>query len=141
MGAGHSAIAAAIDYRMDYSTLKHLHMGAVALSAIGFFARGLAALTGATWVRSRAAKTLPHVLDTMLLASALAMVWLLQLNPFATPWLLAKILGLLAYIGLGMLALHPGFARPLRAVAWLAALLVLAWITSVAILKNPLGFL
>ena len=126
---------------MDYSTLKHLHMGAVALSAIGFFARGLASLRGAVWVHSRLAKTLPHVLDTLLLASALGLVWMLQLNPFATPWLLAKILGLLLYIALGMLALRPGFSRPLRVVAWVAALLVLAWMATVAISKNPLGFL
>ena len=126
---------------MDYSTLKHIHMGAVALSATGFAARGLGALMGAAWVQSRPAKTLPHVLDTLLLASALSMVWMLQLNPFATPWLLAKILGLLAYITLGMVALRARFARPLRATAWVAALLVLGWMASVAITKNPAGFL
>jgi uncharacterized membrane protein SirB2 len=126
---------------MDYQTVKTLHMGAVALSATGFAVRGLAALRGAAWVQGRAAKTLPHVLDTLLLLSALSLVWMLGLNPLTTPWLLAKLLGLLLYIALGMLVLRPRFALSLRAAAWLAALLVLGWIVSVALSKNPMGFL
>ena len=48
---------------MDYALIKTVHQGAVALSVAGFFARGAAALAGAAWVRSRAARTLPHVVD------------------------------------------------------------------------------
>ena len=92
---------------MDYATLKLVHQGAVTLSIAGFFARGLGSLAGAAWVRGRAARTLPHVVDTVLLASAIGLAWLLQLNPLTTPWLAAKIAGLLAYIGLGMVALRP----------------------------------
>lgn len=116
-------------------------MGAVALSATGFAMRGLAALRGAAWVQGRLAKTLPHAVDTVLLLSALRLAWMLGLNPLSTPWLLAKILGLLLYIGLGMVALRPRFAPGARAAAWLAALLVLGWIASVAVTKNPWGFL
>ncbi len=126
---------------MDYTTLKHLHMGAVALSATGFALRGVAALQGAPWVRGRLAKTLPHLLDTLLLGSALGLIWMLQLNPFTTPWLLAKLLGLLLYIGLGMVALRPAHAPALRLAAWACALLVLGWIASVAVSKSPWGFL
>lgn len=126
---------------MDYTAIKHLHMGAVALSATGFAARGLAALLGAAWVKGRLAKTLPHIVDTVLLLSALALAWTLGLNPLTTPWLLAKILGLLLYIALGMVALRPRFAPATRAAAWVAALLVLGWIASVAVSKNPWGFL
>jgi uncharacterized membrane protein SirB2 len=52
----------------------------------------------------------------------------------------AKLIGLLVYIGLGMVALRPGRAKRVRAVAWVAALATVAWIISVAITKNPLGF-
>lgn len=126
---------------MDYFALKTLHQSAVALSAAGFFARGLGALAGAGWVRSRPARTLPHLVDTVLLLSALALAWTLRLNPAHAPWLLAKLVGLLAYIGLGMLALKPGRPLALRAAAWLAALATLGWIVSVALTKQPLGFL
>ncbi len=126
---------------MDYTTLKLLHQGAVAVSIAGFLARGTGALAGATWTRSRVARTLPHVVDTALLASAIALAWMLQMNPLVTPWLAAKIVGLLAYIGLGMVALKPGRPLALRATAWVAALLCFAQIVATAITKSPLGLL
>jgi uncharacterized membrane protein SirB2 len=126
---------------VDYFTLKLVHQTAVALSIGGFFARGVAALRGAAWVRSRMARTLPHVVDTVLLASAIALAWMLRLSPLDTPWLAAKIVGLLAYIGLGMLALRPGRPTSVRATAWVAALLVFAYIVSVALTKDPAGVL
>jgi uncharacterized membrane protein SirB2 len=126
---------------MDYLIVKTVHQSAVALSFAGFFARGLGALADAPWVGARAAKTLPHIVDSVLLLSALWLAWTLRLNPAEAPWLLAKIIGLLAYIGLGMLALKPGRPLAQRAFAWLAALAVFGYIVSVALTKNPLGFI
>lgn len=122
---------------MDYAALKLVHQTAVVLSIAGFFVRGLASLAGAAWVRGRIARTLPHVVDTVLLLSALTLAWLLRLTPTAAPWLAAKIAGLLLYIGLGMLALRPGRPLALRASAWVAALGVFGWIVAVAITKDP----
>ena len=126
---------------MDYLAIRGLHETTVALSVTGFFIRGAAGLAGACWVRGRVARSVPHVVDTVLLTSALMLVTMLRINPFATPWLLAKMTGLVVYIGLGVVALRPTVARPVRAAAWLAALLVAAWIVSVAFTKNPWGFL
>lgn len=125
----------------DYATLKLIHQGAVTISLAGFFVRGAAALAGAAWLRGRAARTLPHAVDTVLLGSALGLVWLLGLTPGNAPWLAAKLVGLLAYIALGVLALRPGWPLRWRALAWLAALLVAAWMVSVALTKHPLGFI
>jgi len=126
---------------MDYLTIRTIHESAVALSITGFFLRGGAGLAGAAWVRGRAAKTVPHVVDTVLLASAIALAWMLGITPFTAPWLMAKVIGLLAYIGLGVVALRPSNSRRVRAVAWVAALATAGWIVSVAITKNPAGFL
>ena len=126
---------------MDYAAWKLLHQGAVALSITGFVARGLGSFTQAAWVRRRVARTAPHVVDTLLLLSALVMAWTLRLTPGNAPWLTAKIAGLLLYIGLGLLALRPGRPLPLRIAAWAAALAVFGWIVSVAITKQPLGLL
>ena len=49
--------------------------------------------------------------------------------------------GLVVYIALGVVALRPGLARPVRLLAWLGALATVAWIISVAFTKSPLGFL
>jgi len=126
---------------VDYLAVKLIHQGAVTLSIAGFLARGAGSLSGAAWVRSRTARTLPHLVDTVLLASAIALAWTLRLNPLETPWLAAKIAGLLAYIGLGMVALKPARPRAVRALAWLAALLCFAQIVATALTKNPLGLL
>ncbi|TDP71249.1 SirB2 family protein [Roseateles toxinivorans] len=125
---------------MDYFVVKTVHQGAVLLSISGFFARGLGSLLGAAWVQGRLAKSLPHGVDAVLLLSALWLAWMLRLTPDEAPWLLAKIIGLLVYIALGMLALKPGRPWGLRAAAWLAALATVGWMVSVAITKNPLGF-
>ena len=126
---------------MDYVLVKTIHQTAVALSFAGFFVRGLGSLGDALWVKSRAAKTLPHIVDSVLLLSALTLAWMLRLNPLDAPWLMAKIIGLLVYIGLGMVALKPSRPAGVRTAAWVAALATFGWIVSVAITKSPLGFL
>ena len=126
---------------MDYATLKLVHLSAVALSILGFFIRGLASFAGASWLRSRMALALPHVVDTVLLLSALSLAWMLRLTPGNSSWLLAKIVGLVVYVLLGILALRPNRPRAVRVTAWLAALATVGWIVSVAVTKTPLGFL
>src|SRR5690349_24999903 len=126
---------------MDYALVKLVHQGAVTLSVTGFFVRGAASLAGASWVQGRAAKTLPHIVDSVLLLSALTLAWMLRLTPGNAPWLLAKIVGLVVYVGLGVLALRPGRSPGVRAAAWVAALMTAGWIVSVALTKNPFGFL
>jgi uncharacterized membrane protein SirB2 len=113
----------------------------VALSLAGFVARGIGMLSGAAWIARRAAKTLPHVVDTVLIVSAIWLAWLLRLSPTNVPWLAAKIVGLLVYIALGMVALRFGRTKRVRASAWIAALATFGYIVSVAIAKDPRGFL
>jgi uncharacterized membrane protein SirB2 len=125
---------------MDYLTVKLVHQSAVALSFAGFFARGMGSLAGAGWVAGRVAKSLPHLVDSVLLLSALALAWMLRIDPVAAPWLLAKIVGLVVYIALGMIALKPTRPRAVRATAWVSALATFAWIVSVALTKSPAGF-
>jgi uncharacterized membrane protein SirB2 len=125
---------------MDYATLKAIHMSAVAISGAGFVARGVGMLNDAAWVKHRVAKTLPHLVDTVLIVSALWLAWILRLTPSNAPWITAKIVGLLVYIGIGMVALRFGRTKAARGIAWLLAMLTFAYIVSVAITKDPRGF-
>lgn len=126
---------------MDYVTLKLIHQSAVTISFAGFFARGVGMLRDAAWVKHRLAKTLPHVVDTVLIVSAVWLAWMLRLTPSNAPWIGAKIAGLLVYVGVGMVALRFGRTKVVRAGAWVLAMLTFAWIVSVAITKDPRGFL
>lgn len=126
---------------MDYGLVKLIHQTAVGLSIAGFCARGIASLAGAAWVRSRAAKTVPHVVDTVLLLSGVTLAWMLRLSPGAAPWLQAKLFGLVLYIVLGIAALRPGGPLALRVQLFVAALATVLWIVSVAVTKQTYGYL
>lgn len=76
-----------------------------------------------------------------LLASGVALAWLLRITPLTAPWLLAKLLGLLLYIAFGLIAFRPGQPPAVRVAAWAGALVLYASIVSVAVTKNPFGYL
>ena len=126
---------------LDYAVVKLVHQGAVALSVTGFMVRGVAGLAGAAWVRGRLARTLPHVVDTVLIVSAVWLAVRLSLTPANAPWIAAKIAGLVVYIALGMVALRLGPTRAIRAGAWVAALITFGYIVTVALTKDPRGVL
>lgn len=126
---------------MSYVLLKHLHVTFVALSVAGFFARGLLMMRGSPLLQRRWVKVVPHINDTGLLAAALGLVFMIEQYPFVHAWVTAKIFGLIAYIILGSVALKAGRTPGVRIAAWLAALAVFGWVVSVALTKNPWGFL
>ena len=126
---------------MEYPTLKLVHQSAVALSLAGFVARGTGMLSGAAWVRTRLAKTLPHVIDPVLIASAIALASVLGLSPTNAPWIAAKVVALIVYIALGMIAFRFGRTRRIRGIAFALALLTFGYIVTVAISKDPRGML
>jgi len=124
-----------------YLFLKWVHVTCVGLSATLFVGRGIAASAGFDWREVRPLRIVPHAVDSVLLASAVAMLWLLRLSPLAQSWLIAKLIGLLCYVGLGMVALRFGRTRSVRTAAFVAAMSTLAYIVSVALTRDPRGFL
>ena len=125
---------------MDYLLLKQVHITCAILSISGFAARGVLMLRDSALLQSRFTRVAPHIVDTALLASAIALAWLSGQYPFAQTWLTAKVLALLAYIALGTVALKRGHTKAVRAVAFAAALAVAAYIVAVALTRNPLPF-
>ncbi|MBX3664546.1 MAG: SirB2 family protein [Burkholderiales bacterium] len=123
---------------MDYLTLKAVHIGCVITSYALFVLRGVWMLARPEWLRQRWVRILPHVVDTALLGSAVAMALMIRQYPFVAGWLTAKLLALLLYIVLGSIALKHGRTRKQRAAAWLAAQAVFFYIVAVALTRNPL---
>jgi len=113
-----------------YTTLKQLHVALVAASGVGFLLRGVLM----RWLR-----VAPHVIDTGLLASAIALVVIGAYDVLRSPWLLTKIGLLMLYIALGTIALKRGRTLQQRSVAFVAAVAVFAAIVVTALAKRPLG--
>jgi uncharacterized membrane protein SirB2 len=122
-----------------YLALKHLHMTLALLTFISFFIRGIWMWRSSPLLHKRLVKILPHIIDTLLLISAFVLAFHLRLTPGENPWLMAKIVALVIYIGLGVVAFRHSQTNA-RKLAWLAALAVFAYIVTVAITKNPLIF-
>jgi uncharacterized membrane protein SirB2 len=118
--------------------LKALHLSCVVLSFSLFFLRGLWLMSGSPIIKQRWIKIAPHSIDTILLTSAILLAWQLGYTPFNSPWLAAKIVALLLYIGLGVLAFRFAKTNAMRLSAWLAALLTFSYIVAAAITHDPL---
>jgi uncharacterized membrane protein SirB2 len=121
--------------------LKLIHVTCAFASIAGFALRGYWMAGDNPLLQHRVAKILPHTIDTLLLGSALALLFALHLSPLTQPWLSAKITALFCYIGLGMVALRFGRSKKMKVSACLLALLLAGYMVSVAYSKSPLGFL
>lgn len=126
---------------MDYFLIKHLHMTCAALSGGFFVVRGSWMLAGSSMLQRRWVKTVPHVVDSLLLASAITLAVISHQYPGPMPWLTAKVVALIAYILLGTVALKRGRTKAIRATAFAAALATFGYIVAVALTKNPFFFL
>jgi len=123
---------------MNYVSLKYVHIGSVAVSYTLFFLRGIWVLRGSPIMQQCWVKIAPQAVDTALLASAVALAYLLGASPFNAPWLLAKIIAMLLYIGLGFVAIKYGKTPRIRLVSWLMAQVAFFYIIAVALTKAVL---
>lgn len=123
---------------MSYYVLKHLHVTCVVLSGLGFCLRGWWMLNESPLRLHCLTRILPHVVDSLLLGSALTMAWMSGQYPFLNGWLTAKLFGLIAYILLGMTALKRGRTMAIRARFFGLAVLAYLYIVSVALTRSPL---
>ena len=126
---------------MDYLLVKQVHVTCAVLSVGGFALRGTLMLRESGLLQSRLARVGPHVVDTLLLASAIALSWQSGQYPFAQSWLTAKLLALVAYVALGTIALKRGRTRAVRSVAFVLALATVLYLFSVALTRHAAGFL
>ncbi|MCG5530304.1 SirB2 family protein [Halorhodospira halochloris] len=125
-----------------HSTLYIFHALAAYLSIGLFVARGFLMFNGSEWFHHRALRAIPSAVDTVLLVSALALMFVVQQYPFVDHWLTAKVIGLVGYIVLGAIALGSGErGRNIRVKAYLGAILVFGYVLLVSITRQPLVFL
>ena len=121
---------------MGYALAKQVHLATIVLSWLLFFVRGAWMIADSPRLDARWARVVPHVNDTVLLLAAIYLATFYGLQP----WIVAKIVALVAYILIGMIALRRGPTKPVRIAAWIVAQAVFVYIVAVAVTKHPLPF-
>ncbi len=124
-----------------YSLLKQLHLATIAITLMLFVVRGIWMMTASPRLQARWVRVVPHVNDTLLLASGVTLAVLLQQYPLVHGWLTVKFFALILYILLGTIALKRGRTRTVRIAAWFLALLVFGFMATVAMTHDPFPFL
>ena len=120
--------------------VKTIHLTCVFLSLLGFFVRGLWMMLDSKNLNLRWVKIAPHIIDTFLLVSAIILAVQMRISPLEHSWLMAKIIALLMYIGIGTVALKRGRSKQIRVFAWLLALATFMYIVSIAYTKSIWGW-
>jgi uncharacterized membrane protein SirB2 len=118
--------------------VKFVHVTCAVITGAGFFLRGIWMMRASSMLDRRWVRIVPHVVDTVLLGSAVVLAVNIHQYPGVDAWLTAKVAGLVAYVGLGMVALRHGRSRRVRIAAWVAALMVFAYVVAVAVTRSPL---
>ncbi|MGB4858524.1 MAG: SirB2 family protein [Dokdonella sp.] len=125
-----------------YAQIKWVHVASVICSGVIFLLRGLLVQAG----RPRLAMAAPirylsYSIDTVLLTAALMLLSILPGAMFANGWVNTKIVLLFPYVILATFALKRGRTPRVRAICYVAALLVYVTIIGIALAHHPLGWL
>lgn len=121
-----------------YIILKYIHVVTAIISIVGFIVRGVWMMLSSTMLQQRWVKIAPHINDTLLLATAIALVFITAQYPGPAAWINAKIIALVVYIVLGIIALKPSRPMGVRITAWCLAILTFAYIVLVALSKSAI---
>ncbi|WP_341503419.1 SirB2 family protein [Gallaecimonas sp. GXIMD4217] len=121
-----------------YLPLKGLHSLAIAASALLLVYRFILDWRGRDWRQSKWLTLVPRANDALLLVSAFGLCFVINQFPFMSPWVTEKLLGLLAYVVLGVVALQNSRSLLMRSFAVAGALGWIVYNAKLAISKTPL---
>src|SRR5512143_1563730 len=119
--------------------IKEFHVAFAYLTLASFVVRGLLSLAESPLRTAKWMRIAPHVIDTFLLLFGITLAVQLSLSPLANGWLMAKIVGLVAYVGFGVMAMRAR-SRPLKIFGFVAAIASVGYIFAVAYSKQVMPF-
>ena len=122
-----------------YLLSYYIHITCVCLSGSFFFVRGLWMLLENDLLNLKWVNILPHIIDTLLLGSAISLTIQIQQYPFLESWLTVKVVALILYILFGILALGRAKTKTGRIVFFALAMLTFGFMVTVALSHQPLG--
>lgn len=120
--------------------LKATHIAAVAISGSGMLLRGIAVQADWPVMRQRWTRVAPHIVDSVLLLSAVGLCIKFSWYPIQQPWLTAKVIALLGYIGLGTYAIRRGKSLRQKRLFLLLAMLCFFYMVGVAVNHDSASF-
>jgi uncharacterized membrane protein SirB2 len=117
-----------------------IHLLAIAVSVLVLIARYVGLMGNYPWQHKRFWIPITHVANTLLIATGIAMIWIIGVWPFtaAGGWLTEKLTCVLAYFALGYFTLHIGHNKVLKTCTLLGALGWLIMAANMAVTHAPL---
>jgi uncharacterized membrane protein SirB2 len=119
-----------------YIAIKHIHLTAVAVSFLFFTFRYLLRLTNSHLLQKKWMKITPHIVDTLLLASAIVLMFVIGQYPLVNAWLTAKLVCVVGYILMGVACLKISNRKSVITGAYLIALAFIACAGKIAVTKQ-----
>lgn len=117
--------------------IKALHFALAFLTVAGFVIRAGWSYSASDLLQEKWVRIAPHVVDTLLLTLGVVLAFSLPQGPWQA-WLGAKLVGLLFYIGFGVLTLRG--SGTLKHVGVIGALASVTYIFLVAFTRQPWPF-
>lgn len=122
-----------------YLEVRTAHILCAVVSIGLFVLRGGFGVLAARPLTARIWRILPHVVDSLLLGLGVWLAFMLRLDPLHVSWLGVKLLCVIAYIVLGVLAFRLRRPRWLKVMLFAGAIAVFGFIVSIAVLHDPHG--
>ncbi|MEI6145264.1 MAG: invasion protein [Methylococcales bacterium] len=119
--------------------LKTLHLTFILLSLISFVGRVILSEVNPELLKLKVLKIAPHILNALLIGSGFVLVFQGDWLSGDFGWIIAKLLVLIAYIGLGLFVMKSQGTK--KWVAFIAAMACIVYIGIVAVTKNPWFFI
>ncbi len=122
-----------------FEIVKFVHVTCALVSVAGFALRGSWVLWQHPLHAHPLTRRLPHLVDTVLLGTAIWMLYLWRVSPLQLDWVMAKLVALLLYILLGVGLMRLARTPRQGLLFYLGALLCAGYILAVAITHSPWG--
>jgi uncharacterized membrane protein SirB2 len=122
-----------------YPEIKLVHVTAAIVSGTLFVLRGAAVNWSGSWGMIAPIRYLSYSIDIVLLTAALMLLAILPSAVYSNGWLWLKLALLVAYIGLGTLALRRGRTIRSRRGYFIAAMAVYLCVYFIARTHDPFG--
>ncbi|WP_298439937.1 SirB2 family protein [uncultured Ferrimonas sp.] len=126
---------------MPYEALKHIHFTVIGASVALFVLRFIWVMKGSAMMEQKWVKFVPHIVDTVLILSGVALMMNTGFSPSNSPWLFEKMVALVAYIVLGVFTLKLERGKLFRTFAFLGAMGWLFYMAKLAQTKMPILFM